>query len=83
VGIDRRGRGYFQNREQEESNGKNYLLSSDNYRISDVTLMLNGKEPAGKPVIVYNCDMAIKDLGMKFKPAKASLEAYNTLDFQV
>lgn len=58
--------------------GKNYLLSSENYRISDVTLMLNGKEPAGKPVIVYNCDMAITDLGMQFKPARASLEAYNS-----
>jgi len=57
--------------------GKNYLLSSENYRISDVTLMLNGHEPLAKPVIVYNCNMAIKDLEMKFKPAKASLEAYN------
>lgn len=62
----------------KNTNGKNYLLSSENYRISDVTLMLNGKEPAGKPVIVYNCDMAITDLGMEFKPVKASLEAYNS-----
>jgi len=60
------------------TNGKNYLLSSENYRISDVTLMLNGKEPLEKPVIVYNCDRAIKDLGMHFKPAKSSLEAYNS-----
>jgi dihydroflavonol-4-reductase len=67
----------------KNTKGKNYLLASENYRISDVTLMLNGKEPAGKPVIVYNCDMAIKDLGMQFKPAKASLEAYNSLDFQL
>lgn len=62
----------------DHTNGKNYLLSSENYRISDVTLILNGKEPVEKPVIVYNSDMAIKDLGMQFKPAKASLEAYNS-----
>jgi dihydroflavonol-4-reductase len=62
----------------KNTNGKNYLLSSENYHISDITLMLNGKESVGKPVIVYNCNLAIKDLGMEFKPARASLEAYNS-----
>jgi dihydroflavonol-4-reductase len=62
----------------KNTNGKNYLLSSENYRISDVTLMLNGQEPVEKSVIVYNCDMAITDLGMHFRPVKASLEAYNS-----
>ncbi|MCP9770982.1 NAD-dependent epimerase/dehydratase family protein [Lacihabitans sp. LS3-19] len=62
----------------KNTQGKNYLLSSENYRISDLTLMLNDKEPIEKPVIVYNCALAMSDLGMEFKPAKASLEAYNS-----
>ena len=28
--------------------GKNYLLSSESYRVSDVTLMLNNQSPFGK-----------------------------------
>jgi dihydroflavonol-4-reductase len=62
----------------KNTNGKNYLLSSQNYRISDVTLMLNGNDPLGEPSVVYNCGLAIQDLKMEFKPARASLDAYNS-----
>lgn len=56
--------------------GKNYLLSSESYRISDITLMLNNQAPAAKPVIVYNADLAKHDLGISFNPVSVPLNKY-------
>jgi nucleoside-diphosphate-sugar epimerase len=56
--------------------GKNYLLSSESYRVSDISLMLNGKEPAGQPTTVYSNSLATRDLGVHFKPAKLPLNQY-------
>ncbi|WP_373522185.1 NAD-dependent epimerase/dehydratase family protein, partial [Aquiflexum sp.] len=40
--------------------GKNYLLSGESYRVSDVTLMLNNQPPVGKPEIIYSSALATK-----------------------
>jgi nucleoside-diphosphate-sugar epimerase len=57
--------------------GKNYLLSGESYRVSDVSLMLNHKAPAGKPRIVYSNVLAMKDLGMEFKALEGTLNGYS------
>jgi dihydroflavonol-4-reductase len=57
--------------------GKNYLLSGESYRVSDVTLMLNKQSPAGKPKMFYSNDLAKKDLGVSFRPAFVTLNAYS------
>lgn len=57
--------------------GKNYLLSSESYRVSDISLMLNQQPPAGKPTVVYSNELAKKDLGMNFKPASVPLHHYS------
>ena len=56
--------------------GKNYLLSSESCRISDITLMLNNQTPIGEPLIVYSSDLAKKELGVNFKPASVPLNSY-------
>ena len=56
--------------------GKNYLITSESYRVSDITLMLNGKAPAGQPQTVYSNALATKDLGVNFKPARMPLNQY-------
>ncbi len=56
--------------------GKNYLLTSESYRVSDISLMLNQQPPAGKPTVVYSNELAKKDLGMDFKPASVPLGQY-------
>jgi hypothetical protein len=38
--------------------------------------MLNKQNPEAQPRIIYINDLAKKDLGMKFKPAKESLFSY-------
>jgi dihydroflavonol-4-reductase len=58
--------------------GKNYLLSGESYRVSDVTLMLNNQSPVGKPKIVYSSELAIKDLGISFKPVSIPLNNYSS-----
>ena len=57
--------------------GQNYLLSSESYRVSDMSLMLNNQAPKGKPEIVYSSELAKKDLGMHFKPASVPLNNYS------
>jgi dihydroflavonol-4-reductase len=56
--------------------GKNYLLSSESYRVSDITLMLNNQKPVGKSKIVYISDLVKQDLGIVFKPANISLNSF-------
>ena len=58
--------------------GKNYLLSSESYRVSDISLMLNNQSPIGNPKIVYRNDLAKKDLGIDFKPANVPLNSYSS-----
>jgi dihydroflavonol-4-reductase len=56
--------------------GKNYLLSSETYAVSDISLMLNQHEPKQKGTIVYKSNLAIADLNMQFKPVKETLSNY-------
>ncbi len=56
--------------------GRNNLLTSESYRVSDITAMLNGNDPKNKPRVVYKRDLAQKELGVMFKPAKQTLVNY-------
>ncbi|WJJ98038.1 NAD-dependent epimerase/dehydratase family protein [Algibacter luteus] len=58
--------------------GKDYLLSSETYKISDMQAMLNNDQPNEKPSIVYKNDLAKTDLGIQFKPIKSTLNHYST-----
>jgi len=53
--------------------GKDYLLSSESYAVSDVSLLLNDKNPENPAAIVYENSLAIKDLGMHFRPVSETL----------
>lgn len=57
--------------------GKNYLLSSETYRVSDMSRMLNELEPKEKGLIVYKNDLAKRELGIQFRPAKETLSTYS------
>src|SRR5690606_5066817 len=43
--------------------GKDYLLTSETYKVSDLHEMLNRREPKNKPQIVYRNNLAKTDLG--------------------
>lgn len=57
--------------------GKNYLLSSETYKVSDISLMLNRQEPKHQPKIIYENELAKKELGIQFKPAKISFNQFS------
>jgi dihydroflavonol-4-reductase len=57
--------------------GKDYLLSSETYKVSDMCAMLNHQEPKEKAVIIYKNDLAKKELGMQFRPVKETLNNYS------
>lgn len=56
---------------------KNYLLSSESYSVSDITLMLNHETPKNSASIIYKNGLAQKDLDMKFRPVKETLNNYS------
>lgn len=56
--------------------GKNYLLSSESYPVSDVSLMLNNKEPKNAPTTIYQNQMAERELDVSFRSVKSTLNNY-------
>lgn len=56
--------------------GKDYLLSSETYKVSDIHEMLNGREPKNKAQIIYKNDLAKKELGIQFRPVKETLNNF-------
>jgi hypothetical protein len=56
--------------------GKDYLLSSETYKVSDVHLMLNHQEPKETARIVYKNDCTKNDLGIQFRAVKETLNNF-------
>lgn len=56
--------------------GKHYLITSESWRVSDITLMLNGNAPVGQAKTVYSNALATRDLGVQFKSARVPLGNY-------
>lgn len=56
--------------------GKNYLLSSETYPVSDVSMMLNGNQPKHHPKIIYQNRMAERELELLFQSVKDTLNQY-------
>jgi nucleoside-diphosphate-sugar epimerase len=53
--------------------GKNYLLSSETYKVSDVHEMLNDRKPKTAAQIIYKNDLAKTDLNISFRPVSDTL----------
>lgn len=56
--------------------GKQYILSSDSWKVSDISKMLNKKEPVDKPRTVYSNKLAVNDLGVEFTSPHISLNEF-------
>lgn len=57
---------------------KNYLLSSETYPVSDITLMLNNQSPKHTAKIIYQNQLAERKLGLPFQSVKKTLQQYNS-----
>ncbi len=58
--------------------GKNYLLTSETYAVSDISLMLNNREPKNGAKIIYQNQLASQDLDLRFRPVIKTLEDFNS-----
>jgi len=58
--------------------GKNYLLTSETYAVSDISLMLNNQVPKNKAKIIYQNQLAEHELGILFQPVIKTLESFNS-----
>ena len=58
--------------------GKNYFLTSESWKVSDISAMLNHQKPEGKARVVYQNDAAKRDLGVEFNPAIVPLARFSS-----
>ena len=56
--------------------GKQYYLSNESWKVSDITRMLNNEPVTDKPRFVYSGKKAEQDLGIAYKPAHVSFGDY-------
>ena len=77
VDVEDVANGIFKLAQSNGNHGKNYLLSSESWKVSDISRMLNGKVPEGNPRTVYSNELAKKDLKMQFKPVSEPLERFS------
>lgn len=54
---------------------KNYLISSETYSVSDISLMLNQQSPVSEALITYDNSLAKQDLGISFITSKETLNS--------
>lgn len=68
--------GIYSSATKKGLNGKNYLLSSESWKVSDITKMLNNEKPNGNAKIVYRNDKAKQELGIEFNKAEVPLSEF-------
>ncbi len=70
-------KGIFQASIKEGLHGKNYLLTSESWKVSDISTMLNNEQPSGTARVIYKNDAAKRDLEMEFNPAVVPLTEFS------
>lgn len=78
VNVEDVARGVFKAATISGLHGKNYLLSSETYSVSDVNLMLNNKKPKNQAKVIYQNQMASRELGLPFQSVHKTLVQYNS-----
>lgn len=68
--------GIFQAAVRPGLHGRGYYLSSESWKVSDISRMLNGEAPARSPRVVYSGAAAQRDLGLTFRPASEAFDSY-------
>ena len=58
--------------------GKNYLLTSETYAVSDISLMLNNQTPKNKAKVIYQNQLAEQELGIPFQPVIETLGEFSS-----
>jgi dihydroflavonol-4-reductase len=77
VNVQDVAKGIFKAASISGLHGKDYLLSSETYPVSDVSLMLNNQPPKNKAKIIYQNKLAKHDLGITFQSVRETLSQYS------
>ena len=77
VSVEDVAKAVFKAATADKLHGKNYLLSSESWRISDISRMLNHENPEAEPQTVYDSSRATQELGIEFKPAEVPLHQFS------
>jgi len=78
VNVKDVARGIYKAATLDGLHGKNYLLTSESYCVSDMTLMLNNKEPKNKAKMIYQNHLADEELGIPFQSVQSTFQQYNS-----
>lgn len=67
----------FQAANTKGLHGRNFLLSSESWKTSNISAMLNGKQTVGNARVIYKNDKAKQGLSMTFSPAAEPLGKFS------
>jgi len=76
VAVEDVAEGVFKAATTGDTHGKNYLLASDSWKVADMTLLLNNKQPEETSRIVYSNKLASDELGINFKSSQIPLNQF-------
>jgi dihydroflavonol-4-reductase len=69
--------GIFRAATTDGLHGKQYYLSNESWKVSDISRMLNNEPVISKPRYVYSGKKAEQELGLSYKPAHVSFRDYS------
>lgn len=77
VDVEDVAEGVYRAATKKGIHAKNYLLTSESWRVSDISRMLNREDPKAEPRTVYSNELAQKELGLDFKPVSEPLNKFS------
>jgi dihydroflavonol-4-reductase len=66
----------FQAATRPNGHGRNYLISTETYTVSDIGRMLNQQPSLASGRVVYDNTLAAQELGIQFRPVQETLNQY-------
>lgn len=76
VAVEDIAKAVFMAATTDEIHGNNYFLSSESWKVSDISRMLNNQLPTGESRKLYDNSLAKKDLNINFTSVKESLNKF-------
>lgn len=77
VDVEDVAEGVFRSAIINGNHGRNYLLTSESWKVSDISRMLNLEAPKEQARMVYSNELARNELGVNFRPASEPLKRFS------
>lgn len=78
VDVEDVAKATFQASQKSGLHGKDYLLTSETYKVSDIHELLNLRDSKAEPKVIYGNTLSKTELGISYRPVRETLSAYSS-----